>query len=33
MTTSWPRIKANVPEIAEVIEQMSVGEYREISLK
>jgi hypothetical protein len=33
MTTSWPRIKANVSEIAEVIEQMSVGEYREISLK
>ncbi len=33
MTTSWPRIKVHVPEIAEAIEQMSVAEYREISLR
>jgi len=33
MTTSWPRIKVHVQEIAEAVEQMRVGEYREISLK
>jgi len=33
MTTSWPRIKLYVQETAEAVEQMSVGEYREISLK
>lgn len=33
MTTSWPLIKLHVPEIAEAIGQMSVGEYREITLK
>src|SRR5216684_7783360 len=33
MTTSWPRIKLYVQEIAEAVGQMSVGEYREISLK
>ena len=33
MTTSWPRIKVHVQEITEAVEQMRVGEYREISLK
>jgi hypothetical protein len=33
MTTSWPRIKIHVQEIELAVEQMSVGEYREISLK
>ena len=33
MTTSWPRIKFHVSEIAEAVEQIRVGEYREVSLK
>ncbi len=33
MTTSWPRIKLHVPEIAEAIVQISLGEYREVGFK
>jgi predicted nuclease of predicted toxin-antitoxin system len=33
MTTSWPRIRLHVSEIAEAVEQIRAGEYREISLK
>ena len=31
MTTSWPRIKRNIPQILEAIEQTSSGRYREIT--
>ena len=33
MTTSWSRIELHVSEIAEAVEQIGVGEYREVSLK
>lgn len=33
MTTSWPRIRLHVSEIAEAVEQIRAGEYREINLK
>ncbi len=33
MTTSWPYLKLHISEIAEAVEQMGVGKYRELSLK
>lgn len=32
MTTSWPRMKIRVSAIADAVNQVGVGEYREISL-
>jgi predicted nuclease of predicted toxin-antitoxin system len=33
MTTSWPRIKIHVSEIAEAVNQIGVGEYLEFSFR
>jgi len=33
MTTSWPRIKAQIAEVREAIEDMTPGQYKEISLR
>jgi len=32
MTTSWPRIKLHVTEVAEAVAEMDTGEYRELTL-
>jgi hypothetical protein len=31
MTTSWPRIQVHAQRVVEAVEQMTPGEYREIS--
>jgi hypothetical protein len=31
MTTSWPRIRVQAQRVVEAVEQMTRGEYREIS--
>jgi len=33
MSTSWPRIKNDVAEIAEAVTQIGVGEYLEFNFK
>lgn len=32
MTTSWPRIRSQIDSVVRQINQMSAGEYREITL-
>ena len=31
MTTSWPRIRVHAQRVVEAVEQMTLGEYREVS--
>ena len=31
MTTSWPRIRVHAQRVVEALDQMTLGEYREIS--
>ena len=32
LSTSWPRIRLQIDEISEVVDAMSAGDYREISI-